>query len=302
MNFTFFYPYALLFLLLLPCFVYCKQKVRRVYFPKEEWLPKQSFLWDNLLVYSMLIYTLLVLALASPFTYSSEASSQKKGRDLVLVLDTSGSMAERGFNEQEKTQRKYDISVNLAKAFIENRHDDNVGLVVFGTFAFTASPLTYDLKALNEMFELMSDIGIAGTSTAIGDALHEGLKTLKSGEARSKVLVLLTDGVHNAGRTSPREAINLLKKKGVKVYAIGIGKKENYDASMLYDIAKDSGGKSFFCQNADELKVVYKNIAILEPSPIRSEQYLNKNELFIYPLALALLLLTFLLFRNDEGL
>ena len=302
MNFAFFYPYALLLLLLLPCFVWCQQKVKRVYFPKEEWLPKQHLIWDNFLLLTMLIYTLLVLALASPFSYASEASTQKKGRDLVLVLDTSGSMAERGFNEQERTQTKYDISVTLAKAFIKKRHDDNVGLVVFGSFAFTASPLTYDLEALSEMFELMSDVGIAGTSTAIGDALKQGLQTLQSGKAKSKVLVLLTDGIHNAGRISPREAVNLAVKQGVKVYTIGIGQKENYDGSMLHDIAKDSGGKSFFCQNADELERVYKSIAKLEPSPIRSEQYLNKVELFIYPLALAILILLFLLFRAEESL
>ncbi len=90
MNFSFLYPYALLLLLLLPCFIWCKQKIKRVYFPKEEWLPKQSMPWDNLLLFTMLIFTLLVLGLASLFTYSSEVSSGKKGRDLVLVLDTSG--------------------------------------------------------------------------------------------------------------------------------------------------------------------------------------------------------------------
>jgi Ca-activated chloride channel family protein len=209
-------------------------------------------------------------------------------------------MAERGFNEQDKKQSKYDISVSLAKAFIENRHDDNVGLVVFGSFAFTASPLTYDLKALSEMFELMSDIGIAGTSTAIGDALMQGLSTLKSGQANSKVLILLTDGIHNAGKSSPREAVILAQEKGIKIYTIGIGKKENYDVLLLKDIAKDSGAKSFFCQNADELKTVYREISKLEPSPIRSEQYLTKEELFIYPLLLVFLLLTLIVFRDEE--
>lgn len=300
MNFSFLYPYALVLLLLLPCFVWCQQKVKRVYFPKEEWLPKQSILWDNLLLWTMIIYSLLVVALAMPFSYASEASSQKKGRDLVLVLDTSGSMAERGFNEQDKMQSKYEISVALAKDFINKRYDDNVGLVVFGSFAFTASPLTYDLKALNEMFELMSDVGIAGTSTAIGDALKQGVLTLQSGEAKSKVLVLLTDGIHNAGKTSPREAVGLATQREIKIYTIGIGKKENYDVSMLNDIAKDSGGKSFFCQNADELKSVYQSIAKLEPSPIRSQSYLNKKELFIYPLGLALLMLFLLLLKDEE--
>ncbi|CAA6810965.1 MAG: BatA protein [uncultured Sulfurovum sp.] len=285
---------------MLPCFWWCRQKVKSVYFPKEEWLPQQAFAWDNQFLYTILIYVLLVFALSAPFSYASELSSSKKGRDLVLVLDTSGSMAERGFNEKDKTQSKYDISVSLAKNFIEQRHDDNVGLVVFGSFAFSASPLTYDLKALNEMFELMSDVGIAGTSTAIGDALIQGLITLKSGQAKSKVLILLTDGVHNAGKYSPRQAVALAQKKGVKIYTIGMGKEADYDVSLLSDIAKDSGGKSFFCQNADELEHVYQSLSKLEPSPIRSEQYLNKEELAIYPLLLALPLLVFLIYRNEE--
>lgn len=300
MNFEFFYPYALLLLLLIPCFIWCRQKAKVVYFPKEEWLPKGNFLWDNLLLWVITIYTLMVLALASPFTYTSKANSGKKGRDLVLLLDTSGSMAERGFNEKDTSQTKYDISVGLAKDFITKRYDDNVGLVVFGSFAFSASPLTYDLKALNEMFYLMTDVGIAGTSTAIGDAIVQGLLTLESGDATSKVLILLTDGVHNAGKSSPREAVTLAQEKGVKIYTIGIGKKENYDETILTQIAKDSNAKSFFCQNAEELENVYEAIATLEPSPIRSEQYLDKNELAIYPLMLATLLLALLIFKEEE--
>jgi Ca-activated chloride channel family protein len=299
-NFEFFYPYVLLLLLLIPCFIWCRQKAKIVYFPKEEWLPKGNFLWDNFLLWLIAIYTLLVLALASPFTYTSKANSGKKGRDLVLLLDTSGSMAERGFNEKDTSQTKYDISVDLAKDFITKRYDDNVGLVVFGSFAFSASPLTYDLKALNEMFHLMTDVGIAGTSTAIGDALMQGLSTLESGDATSKVLILLTDGVHNAGKSSPREAVTLAQEKGVKIYTIGIGKKENYDETILTQIAKDSNAKSFFCQNAEELENVYEEIASLEPSPIRSEQYLDKNELAIYPLMLATLLLALLIFKEEE--
>jgi Ca-activated chloride channel family protein len=150
------------------------------------------------------------------------------------------------------------------------------------------------------MFHLMTDVGIAGTNTAIGDALMQGLSTLKSGEAKSKVLILLTDGVHNAGKASPREAVTAAQEKGVKVYTIGIGKKENYDATILIQIAKDSGGKSFFAQNAEELESIYEEIGKLEPSPIRSEQYLNKNELAFYPLALALLLLVVLIWKEED--
>jgi Ca-activated chloride channel family protein len=248
----------------------------------------------------MFIYTMLVIALASPFSYSSSLASEKKGRDLVLVLDTSGSMAERGFNKNDTSQNKYDISVTLAKAFIAKRYDDNIGLVVFGSYAFSASPLTYDLKALSEMFYLMSDVGIAGTSTAIGDALMQGLRTLKGGEANSKVLILLTDGKHNAGKSSPHQAITLAKEQGVKVYTIGIGKKGDYDEELLATIAKESGAKSFFASTADELENVYKEIEKLEPSPIHSEQYLNREAYFVYPLFLAMLALVFLLWRYEE--
>jgi len=300
MHFTFLYPSAFLLLFILPCFVWCRERAKVVYFPKEEWLPKYSFAWDSTLLWVMSIYTLLVFALASPLSYTSNSSANKKGRDLVLVLDTSGSMSERGFSRENRNLSKYDISVALAKAFIENRHDDNVGLVVFGSFAFSASPLTYDLKVLNEMFELMSDVGIAGTSTAIGDALFQGLQTLKSGEASSKVLILLTDGIHNAGRRSPREVVKIAQKQGVKVYTIGIGYESDYDVPLLESIAKDSGGESFFCQNSRELEDVYETISELEPSPIRSEAYLNREALASYPLVLATLLLLSLILRYEE--
>lgn len=302
MQFSFLYPSALLLLLALPCFIVCKIKVKEVYFSKPEWLPKSRLSWDNLLLWTMLIYALMVVTLASPFSYSTQSNQHKKGRDLVLLLDTSGSMAEGGFNGTNQAQSKYEISVELAKAFIEKRYDDNVGLVVFGTFAFTASPLTYDLKVLNEMFELMSDVGIAGTSTAIGDAIVQGLRTVEVGEAKSKVLILLTDGMHNAGKYAPREAVAMAQERGVKVYTIGIGKKKNHDVALLETIAKETGAKNFFCENSRALEKVYEEIAKLEPSPIRSEAYMNKNLLSVYPLALAILLLTLLLMRYEERL
>lgn len=299
-QFSFLYPSALLLLLLLPCFIWCKLKAKILYFSKPEWLPKQTFAWDNRTLWLMVIYSLMVVSLANPYRYDAQLASQKKGRDLVLVMDTSGSMAERGFNRENKSQSKYDISVVLVKDFIAKRHDDNVGLVVFGTYAFSASPLTYDLKALAEMFELMSDVGIAGTSTAIGDALMQGIRTLEAGEAKSKVLILLTDGQHNAGKNSPHQAVEMAVQKGVKIYTIGIGKKGDYDEKLLSTIAKETGAKSFVATSSKELKKVYKSIEELEPSPIRSEQYLNKESLLIYPLLFALLGLFIVLLRNEE--
>ncbi|HHB93925.1 MAG TPA: VWA domain-containing protein, partial [Campylobacterales bacterium] len=154
--------------------------------------------------------------------------------------------------------------------------------------------------ALNEMFDLMSDIGIAGTSTAIGDALMQGINTLQAGDAKSKVIILLTDGKHNAGKSSPREAVELAKSRGIKIYTIGIGKRGDYDKNLLDTIAKDSGAKSFFASNSDELQSVYKSIDRLEPSNIASHSYLNRAELFIYPIFLATILLSILLWREEE--
>jgi len=294
------YPFALILLLLLPCFVWCKLKSQILYFPKVEWLPKNRWGWDNRTLWLMVIYTLLVIAIASPYCDNSRVTSHKKGRDLVLILDSSGSMAERGFNRSDKSQSRYDISVALAKSFIAHRYDDNVGLVLFGTYAFSASPLTYDLKSLSEMFTIMSDIGIAGTSTAIGDALMQGLYTLEAGESKSKVLILLTDGKHNAGKNSPRQAVALAKQNGVKIYTIGIGKRGEYDEKLLNTIAKESGAKSFFATNSEELKEVYEAIDTLEPSKIPSEHYRQREALFIYPLALALFGLFILLWQEEE--
>ena len=295
MNFSLEYPYTLLLLLLIPCFIWCRLKSNILYFSKPEWLPNRVSIWESSLLLIISISTLLIISLSSPYSYDNSTSSKKRGRDLVLALDTSGSMGERGFDRERRELNRYDISVALAKDFIKNRDNDNIGLVIFGSFAFTASPLTYDLKSLIEIFDLTSNIGIAGTNTAIGDAIMQGVTTLSKGIAKSKVLILLTDGKHNSGEVSPREAVR--EAIGVKIYTIGIG--DDYDRELLSKIAKESGGRAFFAKDSSELKEIYKSIDRLEPSPIRDREYLNRRELFIYPLILATLLLALLIYKED---
>ncbi len=290
MQFTFGSSYFLLILLLLPCFIWCKQYSRVFYFPKLEWVSKQSPLlsWEPWL--KMTIFSLLILALAKPFVYDSSNNEHKKGRDLILAIDASGSMAQSGFDNKDRFKNKYETTIKLSKAFTKKRFDDNMGVVVFGTFAYTASPLTYDLEALSYLLE-MTTIGLAGESTAIGDAIMQSIRTLSFGEAENKAIILLTDGYHNAGRTSPKQAVEKAKSLGIKIYTIGIGKKSDYDAAMLETIAKESGGKSYAASSAEALSKVYKEIDTLEPSPIRSENYLNQKLLIFFPLALVFLLL-----------
>ncbi|WP_052746186.1 vWA domain-containing protein [Sulfurovum lithotrophicum] len=290
MHFTFGSPFFLLLLLLLPCFLWCREHNRTYYFPKLEWAGRESALlsWEPWL--KILIYTFLVVALAKPFVYDAAGNQHKKGRDLVLAIDASGSMAQSGFDEKDRFKTKYETTLDLSADFIKHRFDDNMGVVVFGTFAYTASPLTYDLEAMESMLK-MTTVGIAGESTAIGDALMQAMRTLSYGEAQSKAIILLTDGYHNAGRSSPKAAVAKAKEKRIKIYTIGVGKSSDYDAALLDTIAKESGGKSYAAASAAQLKEVYKEIDKLEPSPVRGENYLNQRLLIFFPLMAAFLLL-----------
>jgi Ca-activated chloride channel family protein len=263
---------------------------------------KQSALlsWEPWL--KIFLFMLMALALAKPFVYDARGTNHKKGRDLVLVLDASGSMAQSGFDESNRMRTKYEINLALASDFIKKRFDDNMGVVIFGTFAYTASPLTYDLTSLDYLLK-MTNVGIAGESTAIGDALMQALRTLSYGEAKNKAIILLTDGYHNAGETSPKTATEKAKDLGVNIYTIGIGKASDYDGGLLFTIAKETGAKSYGASSAEALADIYKEIEQLEPSNIRSENYLNQRLLILLPLGLVfvLLLLWVLLAQRRES-
>jgi len=302
MNFSFASSYFLLLLLLLPCFFWCKASVQTYYFAKLSWIDKEQriFMWTLWL--KLVIFALMVFALALPFVYDEASNHHKKGRDLVLAIDASGSMAQSGFDSKDRLQNKFSSTILLSKDFIAQRFDDNMGVVLFGTFAYTASPLTYDLEALSYLLD-MTTVGIAGESTAIGDAIMQGIRTLSYGEASSKVIILLSDGYHNAGAISPKEATQKAKAKGIKIYTIGIGKKSDYDVTLLEHIAKESGAKSYHALKSSDLRKVYAQIEALEPSALRSENYLNQRLLVFYPLALLVLLLalwTIMGFRREK--
>lgn len=290
MHFTFGSPYFLLLLLLLPCFLWCKQYTKPYYFSKLSWVSRQSPLlsWEPWL--KTLLFTLMVLALAKPFVYDASHNQHKKGRDLILTLDASGSMAQSGYDAKNRLKNKFDTNLELANDFITKRHDDNMGVVIFGTFAYTASPLTYDLESLSQLLN-MTNVGIAGESTAIGNAIMQAIRTLSFGEAKNKAIILLTDGYHNAGEHSPKVAVQKAKELGIKVYTIGLGKKSDYDVALLETIAKESGAKSYAATSAEALENIYKEINRLEPSAIRSENYLNQRLLILLPLGIVFLLL-----------
>ncbi len=290
MNFDFGFILALLLLLLGACFLWCREYHKIYYFPQLSWIKRQNPLFSLYPWLKISLFSLLVFALAEPYLYDNTSDHSKRGRDLILTIDASGSMAQSGYDLKDSFKNKYDTNLHIAKAFIQKRHDDNMGAVVFGTFAYTASPLTYDLDGLSHLLE-MTDVGVAGESTAIGDAIMQSIHTLSFGQAENRAIILLTDGYHNAGKTSPRDAVKLAKEKKIKIYTIGIGKSSEYDVALLRTIAWESGGQHYGATSADKLKKVYETIDKLEPSPIRSENFLKRKLLSGYPVGLAFLLL-----------
>lgn len=299
MNFELESPYFLALLIFLLCFIWCKPYVKKFYFAKVEWIQGSKPFLNIDLWLKIITFTLLVFAMAKPFTYDSKINYNKKGRDLVLAIDASGSMGQSGFNEQNRFKTKFEINLELVSDFMNKRFDDNIGAVIFGTFAYTTAPLTYDLKALSYILKMVN-VGIAGQSTAIGDAINQSLNTLSSSTASNKVIVLLTDGYHNAGQLSPKEAVKKAKKANIKIYTIGIGNKSDYDSALLEKISKDTNAKSFNASSAKELENIYNQIDLLEPSPIRSENYLNQKLLISYPLLLAFITILILYIRSKK--
>ena len=279
-------------IIFLPCIWWCKPYSAPYYFPKLAWIAKKNtfFSWELLL--KIFLYLLMLFVLMKPFVYDATHTAHKKGRDLLLVLDASGSMAQSGFNAKDRFASKFDSNIALVSDFIKKRHDDNMGVVLFGTFAYTASPLTYDLDSLRYILRT-TNVGIAGESTAIGDAIMQAIHTLSFGEAKSKAIILLTDGHHNAGSTSPKVAVDKAKDLGIKIYTIGIGKKSNYDAALLETIAKETGAASYGATDAEALSSIYEDINALEPSEIRSENYLQQTLLVSFPLGLIFFIFLF---------
>lgn len=297
MHFTLAQPLWLLGLLFVPCFFLCKGAEDIFYLPRLDWAKPRRVAFDIDTWLKVAIFSLMVIALADPYLFSGASHAGKKGRDLVLTLDASGSMAQSGFDGEAPEKSKFELLTQIVSRFLHHRFDDNVGIVAFGSFAYPASPLSYDTDALGFVMRTLTP-GIAGESTAIGDAIITALRVLRRGKAKSKVIVLVTDGFHNAGSVSPKRAVAMAKKSGVRIYTIGLGGVNTHDAALLERIAKESGGAYFAAADAAALEAVFRKLDDLEPSPVRSEAFIKKRLLYGYLLIAALLLYPLLLYRT----
>ncbi len=264
---------------------------------------KYSFSLIDFLLY--LAFLFLVLASIKPVWIDEGKKIPIKGRDIMLAIDLSGSMRERDFTVNNKRLDRLSVVKIAAKKFIQSRVQDRIGLIVFGSKAYLYAPLTFDKQLIIKYLE-ESHINMAGQQTAIGDAIVLAIKHFrdnKKNDNEIRTLVLLTDGVSNAGAINPNRATQLAKEDNIKIHTIGLGTNKvsffgissSVDENTLKKIASETGGIYFRAQNTQKLQSVYDEINKLERQKLESKLYHPKKDLFHYPLAIFLLLLSILL-------
>lgn len=255
---------------------------------------------------------LIIIVIARPQATDKFQDISTEGIDIILALDISGSMLARDFRPD-----RLEASKNVATEFISGRPYDRMGLVVFSGESFTQCPLTTDHAVLiNLMREIQS--GMIEDGTAIGMGLATAVNRIKDSEAKSKVIILLTDGVNNRGEIAPATAAGIAKTYGIRVYTIGVGTQGmapypvqtpyglqyqdmpvEIDEAILKEISQNTGGKYFRATDNDKLVQVYSEIDKLEKSKIDVRQFSRKEEKYLLPaIAAVILLLIEMLLRN----
>ena len=293
-GWTFEHPYAFaLILIFFLCVRFCSARYESLWFPGAKEFAKLGSARSNLRrLLRFAAFALLVTALASPIQRDEVVVRNDKGYEISLILDASGSMAQNG---------KFDIVKKIVTRFVRERKHDKIGLTIFADFAYVAVPLTYDKSSLLRLLDKV-EVGIAGTRrTALYEALFLSTKLFAHSKAKNKIAILLTDGMDNAGTVPLQVAIDTAKRYGIKVYTIGIGSRGDYNPWALEKIAKETGGRFFEADSVQKLEEVYRTIDRLEKSEIKANRYVKKEYYFMYPLALALLLMAALLFEGRGG-
>ena len=240
-------------------------------------------------------FALCVVALARPQDVERSAHSSTEGIDIMLAIDVSGSMLARDFKPDRITAAK-----EVAGSFIADRYGDRIGLVAFAGEAFTQSPLTTDQSTLQTLLARIRS-GLIEDGTAIGNGLATAINRLRESDAKSKVIILLTDGVNNQGQIAPMTAAEIAKAQGIRVYTIGVGtegmapypaidmfgnltfvnQKVEIDEKVLKAISDMTGGRYFRATDKEKLKAVYDEINQLEKSKIEVMKHISYHELFL---------------------
>jgi Ca-activated chloride channel family protein len=303
--FRFAYPYMLALLALLPIaawYVLRHRGERSVAYSSLELLlgaGLEAPAWKRYatLALRLLVLTLVIVALARPQTGRSKHTTYSEGIDIMLVLDTSGSMQAQDF----EPKNRLNVAKEVVKEFVSKRPEDRIGLVVFSADAMTQCPLTLDHALLSKLVDQV-DFGMLDDGTAIGVALATACNRLRASKAKSKIIVLLTDGQNNAGMVDPATAARVAASLGLKVYTVGVGTRGrapipvddpvfgrrlisvevDIDEDTLRKIAQITGGKYFRATDRDELVAIYQQIDKLEKSKVESETFVEYTERFAW--------------------
>lgn len=308
-------PYFLILLLLVIPMVWAYIKKNKKALPYPMTSKLASLKRSKLGILRHLIFTLrclaiicLILATARPQTGRSKTKRKTKGVDIILAIDTSGSMQALDFKIKGKRENRLYIAKKVLLQFIKDRPDDRIGIVVFGTNAFAQAPLTLDHDVLKTYLDSI-EIGMAGDATAIGDAIGVSTNRLKDIESKSKIIVLLTDGENTAGKLAPLEVAKAAASFRVKIYSVGVGSNKPVpfptpyggyqkvtlplDERLLKQLSSITSGLYFHAETTEGLFSIYETIDKLEKTEIETQVYYNFDEKFSTFAWLALLFLSF---------
>lgn len=320
------YPYAFILLLILPYLLKryrTKNRSSSIKFSSIKILktikPTKKTLFRKYLVHLRLIsIALIIIALSRPQSTHNVEQIISKGIDIMLAIDVSGSMRAEDF----KPKDRLDATKYVVSDFIKGRKNDKIGMTIFAGEAYTRCPLTLDYGILLSFLKKLKHGIIKKDGTAIGMGIASCLNRLRNSKAKSKIIILLTDGDNNMGKIDPITAGSMAKALGIKIYTIAMGKKEgspvvitnplfgktyqrNPDGSLvlthiddtsLREIANSTGGKFFWAENEKKLKEIYSTIDKMEKTDIKTKNYTKYKELFFYPAVLSFFLLLFEIF------
>jgi Ca-activated chloride channel family protein len=263
---------------------------------------RESLLLRLRWIVPLLKYTalsLMIVALARPQIGTRRVVLPTEGINIILAVDLSESMAALDFRRDDRIVNRLDAVRKVVQEFVGHRSGDRIGLVVFGTEAYTQLPLTRDYTAINTVLERL-EIGAAGGNTAVGDAIGISLKRLEDIKSRSNLIILLTDGQSNAGELSPEAAARLAADSRVKIYTVGVGtrgeapfrvkhpilgertvyRRVDIDEDSLKRIAAATGGRYFRAENSEELESIYALIDQMEKTEVKVKAFAENRELY----------------------
>ena len=300
-------PWFLLLLLLIPLLLARRVWVRRKFsgglvFPQTSLVRELGRSWTVrfqpwLILFKLAGIALLVIAFARPQLGSSEEDILTEGVDIMVTVDVSGSMAAEDFRPRNRLV----VAKQVIQEFVRGRQSDRIGLVIFAAHSFTKCPLTIDYDVLLKQIEDV-ELGVIDDGTAIGSGLANAVNRLRSSKAKSRVIILLTDGVNNSGEIDPLTAAELARSLGIKVYTVGVGREGiapfpvndpifgrryvdvqvQIDEELLKKISESTGGQYFRAVDKDSLEKIFKTIDGLEKSRISVKSYTHYNEVFGY--------------------